>query len=54
LVELNAMIKRQYDFTFDNIKAPYNETGILKCGGGIDLVKWNCTTEPYLKLVVEE
>jgi len=46
--------KRQYDFTFDSIKAPYKETGILRCGCGVDLVRWNSTTEPYLKLVVEE
>jgi len=44
----------KYDFTFDSIKAPYKETGILRCGCGVDLVKWNSTTEPYLKLVKEK
>jgi len=43
----------QYDFEFDSIKAPYKESGILKCGCGIDLVKWNSTTEPYLVRVNE-
>ena len=43
----------KYDFEFDSIKAPYKETGILKCGCGVDLVKWNSTTEPYLVKVNE-
>ena len=38
----------QYDFEFDSIQAPYKEEGILKCVCGVELVKWNSTTEPYL------
>jgi len=45
--------RTKYDFKFDSIKAPYKETGILKCNCGVDLVKWNSTTEPYLVKVNE-
>ncbi|WP_431158258.1 hypothetical protein [Winogradskyella poriferorum] len=41
----------EYEFEFDSIKAPYKESGILKYVCGVDLVKWNSTTEPYLVLV---
>lgn len=40
--------KRTYKIEFDSIQAPYKETGILKCGCGVDLIDWNSTTEPYL------
>jgi Glyoxalase superfamily protein len=36
----------EYNITFDNIKAPYKESGILKCSCGAELVKWNSTCLP--------
>lgn len=39
---------RTYKIEFDTIQAPYKETGILTCACGVDLIKWNSTTEPYL------
>lgn len=44
----------RYKFEFDSIRAPYTETGILKCGCGTELVKWNSTTEPYLVKIENE
>lgn len=42
---------RKYKIEFDPITAPYKESGILRCGCGVDLVKWNLTNEPSLKLI---
>lgn len=42
---------RKYSIEFDLIKAPYKESGVLRCGCGVDLVKWNLTNESSLKLI---
>ena len=34
-----------------SIHAPYKEEGVLKCNCGVELVRWNLTTEPYLILI---
>ena len=41
----------EYKITFDKIKAPYKESGVLKCQCGLELVKWNSTTELYLERI---
>lgn len=42
----------KHKIEYDSIKAPYKESGTEKCHGcGIELLKWNSTTEPYLKRI---
>ena len=42
---------RTYKLEYDSIHAPYKEEGVLKCNCGVELVRWNLTTEPYLILI---